>query len=278
MSRGFGVAAGLDPEIAGPLASTLRRPRLPLDLVERPPGRRAVSKPWRRSPTGADAIDLGVAVIALDRHGPEAIAEKIAELGLPRERLWIGVGAGFSAKPLTAMREALPQLRDALGDVRLVLAAMGPKMCALRRRRVRRRVLQLDDARLRRRGTRARRARAPARPAARRRPCSATSAPPSATTPSGAWPRRRASTATCTTATATTSPGSASRRGPSASRRRTRAKRRRQLDAYEALDVPVVRGLASANLDAMAALAEAAASRDERLARSGAAAIAASRC
>ena len=29
------------------------------------------------------------------------------------------------------MREALPELREALGGVRLVLAAMGPKMCAL---------------------------------------------------------------------------------------------------------------------------------------------------
>ena len=28
------------------------------------------------------------------------------------------------------MREALPRLREALGDIRLILAAMGPKMCA----------------------------------------------------------------------------------------------------------------------------------------------------
>ena len=28
------------------------------------------------------------------------------------------------------MREHLPALREALGDVRMVLAAMGPKMCA----------------------------------------------------------------------------------------------------------------------------------------------------
>ena len=69
-------------------------------------------------------------MIAIDRRTPEEIAAKIEELGLPRERLWIGVGAGFSEKPLTAMREHLPALREALGDIRLVLAAMGPKMCA----------------------------------------------------------------------------------------------------------------------------------------------------
>ena len=46
-------------------------------------------------------------------------------------RLWLGVGAGFSEKPLTRMRESLPELREQLPGVRLVLAAMGPKMCAL---------------------------------------------------------------------------------------------------------------------------------------------------
>jgi alkanesulfonate monooxygenase SsuD/methylene tetrahydromethanopterin reductase-like flavin-dependent oxidoreductase (luciferase family) len=69
--------------------------------------------------------------MALDRHEPEGIAAKIAAVGLDPARLWIGVGAGFSAKPLTTMREALPRLREALPGVRLVLAAMGPKMCAL---------------------------------------------------------------------------------------------------------------------------------------------------
>src|SRR4029077_483929 len=46
-------------------------------------------------------------------------------------RLWLGVGAGFSEKPLTRMRGSLSELREALPEVRLVLAAMGPKMCAL---------------------------------------------------------------------------------------------------------------------------------------------------
>jgi alkanesulfonate monooxygenase SsuD/methylene tetrahydromethanopterin reductase-like flavin-dependent oxidoreductase (luciferase family) len=68
-------------------------------------------------------------VIAIDRQDAAEISDDIERLGLDRERLWIGVGAGFSKKPLTAMREALPELRKALPGVRLVLAAMGPKMC-----------------------------------------------------------------------------------------------------------------------------------------------------
>ena len=64
-------------------------------------------------------------------HPPEEIAAHIERLGLDRDRLWLGVGAGFSKQPLTRMREALRDLRGALPGVRLVLAAMGPKMCAL---------------------------------------------------------------------------------------------------------------------------------------------------
>jgi alkanesulfonate monooxygenase SsuD/methylene tetrahydromethanopterin reductase-like flavin-dependent oxidoreductase (luciferase family) len=79
----------------------------------------------------APALDLGVAVIALDRTPPETIAEDIKRLDLDPSRLWLGVGAGFSEKPLTRMRESLPELREKLPGVRLVLAAMGPKMCAL---------------------------------------------------------------------------------------------------------------------------------------------------
>lgn len=78
----------------------------------------------------APEVDLGVAVIAIDRTPPEQIAADVERLGLDRARLWLGVGAGFSEKPLTRMREALPELRDRLPGVRLVLAAMGPKMCA----------------------------------------------------------------------------------------------------------------------------------------------------
>ena len=130
MSRGFGVAAGLDPEIAGPLAARCAE--------------LGYSSMWSNDHPGALGLDtlavfaeaapdleLGVAVMALDRHEPAAIAAKLDELGLNRERLWIGIGAGFSEKPLTKMRGALRELREALPGVRLVLAAMGPKMSAL---------------------------------------------------------------------------------------------------------------------------------------------------
>ena len=69
-------------------------------------------------------------MIALDRQSPAEIAADLDRLDLDRDRLWLGVGAGMSEKPLTRMREMLPELRQTLPGVRLVLAAMGPKMCA----------------------------------------------------------------------------------------------------------------------------------------------------
>jgi alkanesulfonate monooxygenase SsuD/methylene tetrahydromethanopterin reductase-like flavin-dependent oxidoreductase (luciferase family) len=79
----------------------------------------------------APEVELGVAVMALDRHSPADIAAHIDRLGLDRSRLWLGVGAGFGKKPLTTMRDAIGELRSELDGVRIVLAAMGPKMCAL---------------------------------------------------------------------------------------------------------------------------------------------------
>ena len=130
MSRGFGVAAGLDREIASPLAARCQELGYSSMWSNDHPGAKGLET-LADFAHGADRIELGVAVIALDRHSPDVIAADVDRLGLDRERLWIGVGAGFTEKPLTTMREAHPSLREALPGIRLVLAAMGPKMCAL---------------------------------------------------------------------------------------------------------------------------------------------------
>jgi alkanesulfonate monooxygenase SsuD/methylene tetrahydromethanopterin reductase-like flavin-dependent oxidoreductase (luciferase family) len=80
---------------------------------------------------GSRHIDLGVGVMALDRHEPEAIAQRVRQLGLPRERLLLGVGAGFRSRPLEVIRDGVSELRRLMPGVRVVVAAMGPRMCAL---------------------------------------------------------------------------------------------------------------------------------------------------
>jgi alkanesulfonate monooxygenase SsuD/methylene tetrahydromethanopterin reductase-like flavin-dependent oxidoreductase (luciferase family) len=128
--RAFGVTAGLDPEIASPLAARCQELGYASVWSNDHPGAKGLET-LADYAKGADRIELGVAVIALDRASPEEIAADIDRLGLDRGRLWVGLGSGFTEKPLTTMREALPKLRNALPGVRLVLAAMGPKMCAL---------------------------------------------------------------------------------------------------------------------------------------------------
>jgi alkanesulfonate monooxygenase SsuD/methylene tetrahydromethanopterin reductase-like flavin-dependent oxidoreductase (luciferase family) len=129
-NRGFGVAAGLDREVARPLAARCAELGYASIWSNDHPGAKGLET-LAEFGTAAPEVDLGVAVIALDRTPPEAIAADLDRLGLDPARLWLGVGAGFSEKPLTKMREALPELRERLPGVRLVLAAMGPKMCAL---------------------------------------------------------------------------------------------------------------------------------------------------
>jgi alkanesulfonate monooxygenase SsuD/methylene tetrahydromethanopterin reductase-like flavin-dependent oxidoreductase (luciferase family) len=128
--RGFGVAAGLDPEVARPLAECCAGLGYDSMWSNDHPGAKGLETLVEFG-AAAPGVDLGVAVIALDRTPPETIAADIERLGLDQSRLWLGVGAGFSEKPLTRMRQSLPELREKLPGVRLVLAAMGPKMCAL---------------------------------------------------------------------------------------------------------------------------------------------------
>jgi len=130
MGRAFGVAAGLDPEVARPLAGRCEELGYDSMWSNDHPGAKGLET-LAEFAAAAPRVELGVGVIAIDRTPPEQIAADLDRVGVDPAKLWLGVGAGFSKKPLTAMRQALPALRQALPGVRLVLAAMGPKMCAL---------------------------------------------------------------------------------------------------------------------------------------------------
>jgi alkanesulfonate monooxygenase SsuD/methylene tetrahydromethanopterin reductase-like flavin-dependent oxidoreductase (luciferase family) len=130
VSRAFGVAAGLDPAVARPLAARCEELGYDSTWSNDHPGAKGLET-LAEFAAAAPRVELGVGAIAIDRTPPQAIAADVERVGLDPARLWLGVGAGFSEKPLTAMREALPRLRAELPGVRLVLAAMGPKMCAL---------------------------------------------------------------------------------------------------------------------------------------------------
>jgi alkanesulfonate monooxygenase SsuD/methylene tetrahydromethanopterin reductase-like flavin-dependent oxidoreductase (luciferase family) len=128
VSRGFGVTAGIDEEIASPLAARCQELGYTSMWSNDHPGAKGLQT-LADYAKGADRIDLGV-TLALDRQSPEDIASDIDRLGLDRGRLWLAIGAGFTEKPLTTMREALPGIRETLAGIRLALATMGPKISA----------------------------------------------------------------------------------------------------------------------------------------------------
>ena len=123
---------------------------------------------------------------------------------------------------------------------------MGPKMCALAGVRLRRRLLQLDDARVRRVGARATSRRAPATPAASRRRYSATSAPRSATTPRERLAKEESFYRDLHDGYRNHFDRLGEPEGTVGVAAADRDEAQRLLAAYEALDVTVVRGLASA--------------------------------
>ena len=71
---------------------------------------------------------LAVGVIPVDRVPAATIAARVAELGLPRERMLIGIGSGQTkAGAVDLVRAAARDLRETYG-LRVVIGALGPRM------------------------------------------------------------------------------------------------------------------------------------------------------
>lgn len=130
-ARGLGVAAGLDPGVARELAARCAK-RGYRSLWSNDHPMASGLETAAEFAAAAPGLEVGVAVLALDRHRPADIAARIAALDLDPGRLWLGIGAGFTKRPLGVVREGLQAVRDRLpAGARVVVAAMGPKMCAL---------------------------------------------------------------------------------------------------------------------------------------------------
>jgi alkanesulfonate monooxygenase SsuD/methylene tetrahydromethanopterin reductase-like flavin-dependent oxidoreductase (luciferase family) len=130
MRLGLGVAAGPDPAHLAALAREAED--LGYDSMwtnDNPAGDGlAQLSGWAGR---SERIRLCVGVLALDRHSPRGIAERLHELDLPLHRMLVGLGSGFSGRPLKVMREGVAALREANPRVHIAVAAMGPMMCAL---------------------------------------------------------------------------------------------------------------------------------------------------
>ena len=128
MSRGIAVYAGIPAEVIRAAARETEALGYGSFWVNHPPATdglaalAAAARDTRR-------LELGVGVIPLNSRGPESIIDGVGANALPLDRLLLGVG---SANPgaLRRVRDGIAQLRRAL-SCRVILAALGPKMCRL---------------------------------------------------------------------------------------------------------------------------------------------------
>jgi alkanesulfonate monooxygenase SsuD/methylene tetrahydromethanopterin reductase-like flavin-dependent oxidoreductase (luciferase family) len=128
MARGFALFAGTTPE-------TIRATAREAEAL-------GYSSFWVNHPGSVDGlaalahaagetkrIELGIGVIPLHTRGPEAIVQGVRATRLPLDRLLLGVGSP-NPKSLARVRDGVTALRSQL-KTRLVVAALGPKMCRL---------------------------------------------------------------------------------------------------------------------------------------------------
>ena len=128
MSRGIAVYAGIAAEVIRAASRETEALGYRSFWVNHPPaidGLAALAAAARET----RRLELGVGVIPLQNRGPESIIDGVRANALPLDRLLLGVGSANPAA-LRRVRDGVAQLRLAL-SCRVVVAALGPKMCRL---------------------------------------------------------------------------------------------------------------------------------------------------
>lgn len=127
-TRGFGVAGAIDRTLLKQLAPRVQELGYAALWVNDTPSGDGLDALASVADLAPD-VRLAVGVIALDRRPPREIAERVLELGLPAERLTIGVGAGSAAQGVATVREGVAELRTLLDpEIAIVVGALGPRM------------------------------------------------------------------------------------------------------------------------------------------------------
>ena len=128
---GFGITAQRDPGAVGVARLGAGLEALGYDELWANDGRLGSGLATLAAAAGAtERIDLCLGVAPLSERSAAEIAEEVMRLPLPHARLVLGVGTG-SGSSLAAVRLSVAELRALLPDVRLAIAALGPRMCAL---------------------------------------------------------------------------------------------------------------------------------------------------
>ena len=126
--RGFGIDATVPLDVATDAAVLAERAGYASFWVNGSPPAGAFDI-IQRAAEHTD-LDLGVGVFPLTNITAEDVVSEVRQRSLPQDRLWVGVGSSRKLGALAEVREAVQTLRVEL-EVRVVMAAVGPKMTAL---------------------------------------------------------------------------------------------------------------------------------------------------
>jgi alkanesulfonate monooxygenase SsuD/methylene tetrahydromethanopterin reductase-like flavin-dependent oxidoreductase (luciferase family) len=128
MGHGFALYAGVAPEIIRATAREAEGLGYSSFWVNHPGSMDGLGA-LAHAAGDTRRIELGIGVIPLHTRGPESIAEGVKRHALPLDRLLLGVGSP-NPEALKRVREGVKALRAQL-STRLIVAALGPKMCGL---------------------------------------------------------------------------------------------------------------------------------------------------
>lgn len=127
--RGFGVSGALDHSIVRAIAPVVAELGYATFWANDVPGGEGLAS-LAVAAASADDIRLGVGVIPVDRQSPEHIIDRVEALGLPVDRLLVGIGSGGRRQgSVELVRTAIKTLHKR--GIRTVVGALGPKMVAL---------------------------------------------------------------------------------------------------------------------------------------------------
>ena len=129
MGRGFGISAAVDHDVVRAVAADAEAIGYSSLWVNDLPHADGLAS-LAAAAEVTDRIRLGIGVVPLDRRPPGPIVDRVRELGLPLDRLWLGVGSGEAGDALATVRDGVGHVRGAL-DVAVVVGALGPRMAAL---------------------------------------------------------------------------------------------------------------------------------------------------
>ncbi|MCW2165655.1 Flavin-dependent oxidoreductase, luciferase family (includes alkanesulfonate monooxygenase SsuD and methylene tetrahydromethanopterin reductase) [Microbacterium hydrothermale] len=123
----LGVAGSLGPDAIAALAPAVEEAGFHTLWVNDTPDGDALAA-LAAAARVTERLHLATGVVPVDRRPAGEIAEHAASLGLPLERVTIGIGSGISRQgALARVREATDALHDA-GLPRVLVGALGPRM------------------------------------------------------------------------------------------------------------------------------------------------------